>query len=134
MPLHRLFLAGVLLSGCFAPSLAQAQAPAAGGQQEMVRTLLLASRNQLGVLEYCRAQGSLGQGVVDLQRKMIGMLPPQQVDGLDEAEATGKRGVVSFAGSQTALADAAKSQNTTVDAMCKQMGSMLQAQAAQLPK
>lgn len=114
-------------------SVAQGQAPAEG-QTEMLKTLALAGRNQLGVLEFCRAQGSVGGDVVELQRKMLGLFPPVQVDGLAEAEALGTRGVVSFAGSQTELAAAATSQGTTVDAMCKKMADMLRSQAATLPK
>ena len=114
-------------------AVAQGQMPAEG-QAEMMKTLTLAGRNQLGVLEFCRAQGSVGGDVVDLQRRALSLLPPVQVDGLADAEALGRRGVVSFAGSQTELAAAAKSQSTTVDAMCKKMADMLQSQAATLPK
>lgn len=93
-----------------------------------------AAHNQLGVLQYGQSQGSIGADTLDLQRRLLGVLPPMQVDGLDEAEAMGQRGVVDFAGNQIALTDAAKAQSTTADAMCKQIASMLQAQAAQLPK
>ena len=114
-------------------AVAQGQVPAEG-QAEMMKTLALAGRNQLGVLEFCRAQGSVGADVVDLQRRALGLLPPVQVDGLADAEALGQRGVVSFAGSQTELSAAAKAQGTTMDAMCKKMAEMLRAQAANLPK
>ena len=119
------------------PALAQAPAAPAGmpqGQQDMVRMMHLAAHNQLGVLEYCQAQGSIGADVVALQQRILGLLPPAQVDGLSEAEAAGKRGLVQFGGSQVQLADAAKAQSTTPDAMCKQIATMLQTQAAQLPK
>ncbi|UFN49404.1 pore-forming ESAT-6 family protein [Roseomonas sp. OT10] len=129
--------AGLLL-GAFTAA-AHAQAPAAPpataqGQQEMLRMMHLAGRNQLGVLQYCEAQGSVGADVVALQRRVLGMLPPVQVEGLDAAEATGKGGVVDAMGTRVALADAARAQGTTPDAMCKQMAAMLQAQAAQLPR
>lgn len=114
-------------------AVAQGQAPAEG-QAEMLKILALAGRNQLGVLEFCRAQGSVGADVVELQHRALRLLPPVQVDGLADAEALGKRGVVSFAGSQTELAVAATSQGTTVDAMCKKMADLLQSQAANLPK
>lgn len=104
------------------------------GQQDMMATVQRAAHNQLGVLQYCQAQGAVGDDVVALQRRLLGMLPPAQVDGLDEAEAAGKAGTVEFAGSKVALADAARSQNSTPDAMCKRMADMLKAQAAQLPK
>ena len=130
-------MAMVAVAAASFPALAQAPATPAGmpqGQQDMVRMMHLAAHNQLGVLEYCQAQNSVGADVVALQQRILGMLPPAQVDGLNEAEAAGKRGVVQFGGSEVPLADAAKAQNTTPDAMCKQMASMLQAQAAQLPK
>ena len=125
------------------PAAAFAQAPSApgtapgsapGGQADMLKTMHLAAHNQLGLVEYCQAQGSFGTDVVDLQKRMLGMLPPAQVDGLDAAEAAGRKGVVEFAGNQVDIKDAAKAQNTTPDAMCKQIGAMLQSQASQLPK
>ncbi len=136
MPKHRFILAAVVCGVALAGSpAARAQTtPAPGGQQDMLRMMHLAARNQLGVLEFCQGQGSVGQDVVDQQRKLMALLPAAQVDGLDEAEANGKRGIVVFAGSQTSLADAAQAQNTTVEAMCKQMGALIQAQAAQMPK
>lgn len=115
------------------PTVAHGQAPA-GGQTEMLKTLALAGRNQLGLMEFCRAQGSVGTDVVELQRKVLGLLPSVQVDGLADAEALGRHGVVSLAGSQTELAAAATSQGTTVDAMCKKMADLLRSQAAHLPK
>lgn len=117
-----------------APALAQTTTPPPAGQQEMMVMMHRGARNQLGVLEYCQTQGFIGADVVALQQKMLGMLPPAQVTGLDEAEAAGKRGVVQFAGNEVAIVDAAKARNTTPEAMCKQMGEMLQSQAAQLPK
>lgn len=114
-------------------AVAQGQAPAEA-QTEILKALALAGRNQLGVLEFCRAQGSVGTDVVELQRKVLGLLPSVQVDGLADAEALGRRGVVSLAGSRTELAAAATSQGTTVDAMCKKMADLLQSQAAHLPK
>ncbi len=109
-------------------------AGAPGNQADMLAMMQRAAHNQLGVLEYCQAQGSVDADTIALQQRVLGMLPPAKVDGLDEAEATGKKGIVSFAGHQVPLADAAKAQNSTPDAMCKQMASMLKAQAAQLPK
>ena len=129
-------LAAVLCLGTI-PALAQTTPTpqaSAEAQQEALRIMHRAGRNQLGVLEYCRAQGSVGEDIVALQRRLLGLLPATQVEGLDEAEATGRRGIVDFNGNQIVLADAARTQNTTPDAMCKQMASVLQAQAAQLPR
>lgn len=85
---------------------------APGGQQDMMKMIQLAAHHQLGVIEYCKAQ----------------------VEGLDAAEAAGRKGLVQFGGNEVDIKQAAKAQNTTPDAMCKQIGSMLQAQAANLPK
>ncbi len=93
-----------------------------------------AAHNQLGILQYCQSQGSVGADTVALQQRALGVLPPAQVEGLDEAETAGKRGVVQFAGSSVQLTDAAKAQNTTVDAMCKQIAALLRSQASQLPQ
>lgn len=103
-------------------------------QAQMMEMMQRAAHNQLGVLEYCQANGSIGQDVIDVQKRVMAMLPPAQVTGLDEAEAVGKKGTVQFAGNEMNITDAAKARNTTPDAMCKQMGSMIQAQAANLPK
>jgi hypothetical protein len=139
----RSFVLPVVLAGAFAALPAVAQTPTMPampggmpqGQADMARMLQLAARNQLGVLEYCQDQGSIGADPVALQRRMLTMLPPpQQQDGLDDAEAAGKRGVVQFGGSQVPIADAAKPQGTTADAMCKKIADTIQAQAAQLPK
>lgn len=112
-----------------APGGGGAAAPTAE-QVEMMRTLHRAARNQLGVFTYCQGRGALGPEAVSLQRRMIGMLPPATgVDGLDEAEATGRRGVVSFAGNTASLEDAARAQNTTVEALCRTMGEALATQA-----
>ncbi len=114
---------------------ARAQMPAPSQDpQAMMKMMHLAAQNQLGVLEYCEANGSVGSDVVDLQKRMIGMLPPAQVDGLDAAEDSGKKGIISVGGQQMVLADSAKAQGTTPDAMCKQMGTMLKTQAANMPK
>lgn len=111
--------------------------PGAGGtpnQDQMMEMMQRAAHNQLGVLEYCKSNGSIGQDVIDTQKRVMAMLPQSQATGLDEAEAVGKKGTVQFGGQQVAIADAAKARNTTPDAMCKQMGEMIQAQAANLPK
>ena len=134
-----LLAASVLAALSPASGFAQTPVPALppgapAGQQGMVTMMQLAAHNQLGVLEYCQAQGSIGADVVALQQKIIGLMPPAQVDGLDQAESSGKAGNVVFAGNTVAIADAAKARNTTTDAMCKQIGSTLQAQAGNLPQ
>lgn len=107
---------------------------AAHAQADAQRMMYRMGSNQLGVLEYCQENGHVGAEVVALQHRMLTMLPPAQVDGLDEAEATGRKGVVSFGGTSTALPDAARAQNTTVAALCARMGEMLKQQAGNLPQ
>ena len=117
-----------------APATALAQTPAPG-QQDMMKMMQLAAHNQLGVFEFCQAQGAVGTDAVDLQRRLIGMLPPPTgIDGLDDAEAAGKEGRVEFAGTKVVLADAAKAKGVSTADMCKQMATLVQTQAAQLPK
>lgn len=136
---RQMALVAALITVSSGAVLAQAPATPAPGAppsdpQAMAKMLHLATHNQLGVLEFCQASGSVGPDVVAIQRKIMTLLPPAQVDGLAEAEASGKKGIVMFGGTQMQLTDAAKNQNTTVDAMCKQIGAMLTAQAANLPK
>ena len=122
------------LAGVSLPALAQMPPPGPEDRAEMLRMMQLGAHNQLGILQYCQAQGSVGADTIALQRRLLAMLPPAQVAGLDQAEAAGRRGVVQFGDSEIPLVEAAKTQNTTPDAMCKQIASMLQAQSAQLPK
>ncbi len=133
-------LAAALAVG-LSPCLAVAQTPAAplppdapAGQQAMLQMMHLAAHNQLGVLRYCQDHGSVGADVVALQQKIIGLMPPATVAGEDQAEAEGKTGVVEFAGQKVNIEDAAKARGTTSDAMCKQIGTMLQSQAGNLPR
>ena len=109
-------------------------APSAGGQADMMHMMTLGAHNQLGVLQYCQDKGFIGPETVALQQKMIGMLPPSSTDGVDAAEATGKTGVVSFGGSQTSLEDAAKTQNTTVAALCGKLATALAQAAKSMPQ
>lgn len=110
---------------------AGAAAPTPEQQAEAMRTLQRAARNQLGVFGYCEGRGALGADTADLQRRMMALLPPPPagLDGLDEAEATGRRGVVSFGGQQASLEDAARAQGTGVEALCRAMGDALRTQA-----
>ena len=130
-----LLLATSLLLFGFGAAQAQTPttAPPAGGA-DMMHMMSLGAHNQLGVLEFCQANGNLGADKVVLQQKMIGMLPPSSTDGLDAAEATGKTGVISFGGTQTSLPDAAKAQNTTVAALCGKIGDALAQAAKSLPQ
>lgn len=130
---------GLGLAPLLATVSASAQPPAAGQDgQAAVRMALRIAHNQLGVLQHCQANGSVGADVVELQRRLLARmtaaLPPVQGEGLDQAEAAGKRGVVQFGAQDTTLAEAAKLRNTTPDAVCRQIATLIQGQADQLPK
>ena len=116
------------------PAMPTMPGAAPGGQQDMTKMMQLAAHNQLGVVEYRRDQGSVGDDMVAVQKRMLTMLPPVQVEGPDAAEAVGRKSMVQFAGNALDIKRAAQAQNKTPGAMCKQVGSMLQAQTANLPK
>lgn len=122
-----------------AAAAAHAQTPAptmppAAGEPDMMHMMTLAAYNQLGVLQFCQGKGFIGPETIALQQKMIGMLPSSSSDGVAAAEATGKTGVVSFGGTQTSLEDAAKSQNSTVAALCGTMATSLAEAAKSIPQ
>lgn len=94
-----------------------------------------AARNQLGVLEYCQAQGHIEGNAAEIQAKMITMLPA----ATDEAAATaayekGKEGTVSAMGVEQTLADAATAQGVEEAALCTQLAQLVEQAGAQLPK
>lgn len=92
-----------------------------------------AARNQLGVLKFCQEQGHIGEEAAAIQEKLIAMIPPGDAAKGDEAEAKGKEGKVSAMGQEMTLEDGASAQNTTVEALCKQMDTMIQQLGTQLP-
>ena len=91
------------------------------------------ARNQLGVLIYCQEQGHIDGAAVETQTKLLTMIPAGDTAKGDAAEAKGKEGTVSAMGVERSLADASKEQNTTEEALCKQMDALLQQLAAQIP-
>ena len=114
---------------------AAAQDPVATRRSpEILRSMHLAARNQLGILQYCVAQGAVGEDVVALQRQAVGALPPAPENGLAEAEAAGRRGMVSFDGSEVAFAAAANARGLRVEANCKFIAITVLAQAGQPPR
>ena len=91
------------------------------------------ARNQLGVLTYCQEKGFINAEAVATQNKLLTMIPPGDTAKGDAAEAKGKEGTVSAMGVERSLADAAKEQSTTEDALCKQMDALLKQLATQVP-
>lgn len=114
-----------------------ALSPAVRGTPESVRSLRLAEHNQLGVLEYCRAQGAIGEEVVVLQRMAMDRLPQGSGVGAGadekEAELAGRRGMVGFGGAQVPIGEAALAEGMAVASRCKHIGMTVQAEAGQAP-
>lgn len=115
------------------PAAAQ-DAVAAHRSPEILRSMHLAARNQLGILQYCASQGAVGEDVVALQRQAMTALPPAPEAGLAEAEAAGRRGMVAFDGSEVTFAAAANARGLRVDANCKFIAITVLAQAGQPPR
>ncbi|NHF73633.1 pore-forming ESAT-6 family protein [Paracoccus xiamenensis] len=94
-----------------------------------------AAQNQLGILEYCQAEGHIEGSAVEIQTKMIEMVPAaENQETVDAAYAKGKEGTVSAMGVEQTLADAATAQSTDVKALCGQLASLVEQAAAQMPK
>lgn len=91
------------------------------------------ARNQLGVLKYCQEKGWGSAESVAGQEKMIGMLPAADAKMGDAAEEKGKAGQIEAMGQSMALADGAKAQNTTEEALCKQMDALIKQMSATMP-
>ena len=109
---------------CAGPALAQT---------DFVGMARVAAANQLGVLEYCQGRGDVGADAVGVQRGAIARLPASSVP-TDAAEALGREGTLSAPnGARITLADMASTHNTTIAALCKQMGSSAQ-QAGAYPQ
>ncbi|UZF93857.1 pore-forming ESAT-6 family protein [Bosea sp. NBC_00550] len=111
-----------------APSLAQTQA-------DQLKVAYQAARNQLGILGYCADKGHIDASAVDVQKKMMGLIPtPADVSGGDAAEAAGRKGTISAMGMEQNIEVIAKAQNGTPAAYCKQIGDLVKQMGAKLPQ
>ncbi|MFC3568519.1 pore-forming ESAT-6 family protein [Paracoccus sp. TOH] len=94
-----------------------------------------AAKNQLGVLEYCQAEGHIDGKAAETQGKIMAMLPAaQDAAAVEAAYEKGKTGTVSAMGVEQSLADAAKAQGAEVAALCTQIAAAVEQAAAQLPQ
>ena len=93
--------------------------------------------NQLGVMEYCKAQGHADDSGVAAERASVAALPPGGTAADDAtAEAKGKEGMIAGNGQFYSIADMAQKGNTTAPALCKQMADnavRMQAMRASMP-
>ena len=120
--------AAVAFLGSTAPSFAQSQA-------DQLKVAYQAARNQLGILGYCVDKGYTDAAAVDVQKKMIGLIPaPADVSGGDAAEAAGRKGTISAMGMEQNIEAIAKATNSTPAAYCKQIGDVVKQAGASLPK
>ncbi|MFJ5368902.1 pore-forming ESAT-6 family protein [Bosea sp. CER48] len=118
--------AAVLASA--APSFAQTQA-------DQLKVAYQAARNQLGILGYCVEKGHIDAGAVDVQKKLIALIPaPADASGGDAAEAAGRKGTISAMGMEQNIEAIAKMQNGTPAAYCKQIGDLVKQMGARLPQ
>lgn len=115
------------------PAPAADQAPAAAPAQMDAGMAYESARNQLGILKYCQEQGHNDGKAVEVQQKLMAMIPAGDVAKGDAAEAKGAAGTVSAMGNELSLADAAEQQQSSIEALCKQMDAMIQQLGAQLP-
>ncbi|WP_198672040.1 pore-forming ESAT-6 family protein [Pseudogemmobacter bohemicus] len=91
-----------------------------------------AARNQLGLLEYCQAEGHIDGTAVETQTKMMAMLPAAtDTTKGDEAYAKGKAGMLSVGGVEQDLTQL-ESQGGNVADVCKQMADALATAAGQM--
>ncbi len=112
-------------------SLTAAFAQATPEQMEMAYG---AARNQLGVLQYCQEKGYTDGSAIEIQTKMLALIPaPSDTTKGDAAEATGKQGKVSAMGMEQDLAASAKAQNVSEEKLCQTMVDALKQAGAQLP-
>ena len=94
-----------------------------------------AAQNQLGVLEYCVAEGHIDGAAVETQNELITMMPAAtDQDAVDAAYAKGQEGTVSAMGVEQSLADAAEQQGAEEAALCTQLASLVQQAGEQLPQ
>ncbi len=103
----------------------------ASAQNDPMAMMKQAAANQLGLLEYCQAQGAVDDKPVATQREIMAQLPASTAP-TDAAEALGKQGSLSVNGQTITLTSAATAHNTTVDAMCKQIGGAVVQAAAMM--
>lgn len=124
-----LFLAAATVAGLTGAALAQDQtAPAAPDPEAAYE----GGRNQLGVLNYCQEEGHIDGEAVEIQTRLLTMIPQGDEARGAEAEAKGREGRISAMGVETTLADAATQQNTTEVALCQQMDQVIQQLGAQI--
>ena len=87
--MRKIILTGIVAFGFAAPGYAQVS----NDQMEMAYN---SARNQLGLLKYCQNAGHIDGDAVDIQTKMIALIPaPSDTAKGDEAQQEGEKGKIS---------------------------------------
>ena len=94
-----------------------AAAAAQPGDQRS-RSVHEAALNELGILEYCHAEGLVDDGVVSAQREAIQRSPGVPASGSAE-EASGRAGFLDFEGRQGRFVESALAQGLTLKTACE---------------
>jgi len=130
MNFYKLLIAAsaVSLLASAAPSFAQTQA-------DQLKVAYQAARNQLGLLGYCVDKGHTDGGALEVQKKLMALIPPPaDLSGGDAAEAAGRAGKISAMGMEQDIEVIAKAQNGTAASFCKQVGDLVKQMGAKLPQ
>lgn len=107
----------------------------AQSQADQLAAAYQAGRNQLGVISYCAEKGHVGADVVEIQTKVLALIPaPADKSAGDAAEALGKKGTLSMMGVTQDIEAVSKAQGSTAAAFCKQLGDAVKLAASSLPK
>ena len=87
------------------------------------RSLQLAARSQLGILEFCRSQGMVEAAAVAAQQRLVAATGPL---GQPEQEA-GRAGFLAFDGNQGTFAQSASAQGLTLKSACESRAAVAMA-------
>ena len=98
-------------------------------QTDMMAMAHEGAANQLGVLEYCQAQGYTDGSAVLAQQGVISRMPAY-AGSTAAAEATGKTGTIAANGQSVSLSDIAAKGHSTEAGMCQQMAANVKQVAA----
>jgi hypothetical protein len=111
-----------LAAATLGAAIAAMPARAATDPRDPAHAAYLAAYNQLGILEYCEQHGYVDASVVELQTRMMSLLPtPTDASGAAEAQAAGRDGTIE-AGEQTmSIADASAGEGTA-ETVCAEIG------------
>lgn len=128
---------GKVTGGKIAALLAVVLSTSIGGHAALAQTAgtpaeaMAAAQNQLGILEYCKAQGHGSDKAIQIQKAAIAKLPASgNTAAAKSAYAKGLKGTVSAMGREGNLAAAAKAQGTDVGSLCTKISAAIE-QAAQ---